>query len=170
MIILGIDPGETLIGFGVIEEKNTNLSLIDYGNITITSLHTTTAKKLLSLEKKLTILIKKYHPHVVVVEELFFVKNLKTGIRVAQARGVILVTCERNRIPVAEFTPLQIKQAVTGYGKADKKQVQRMIGIILHTEKNFSQDDAADAIAAAICGSNTTLYRHHTPKSYPINS
>lgn len=158
MIILGIDPGETLIGFGIIQKEGSQLSLVEHGCIRIPSLvGQSIAKKLLILEKEISCIIQKHRPDVAAVEELFFTKNIKTGIRVAQARGVILLTCERNGVRVIECTPLQVKQGVTGYGKADKKQVQKMIKLILNLKEFVSQDDTADAIAAAIYASNNML-------------
>ncbi len=157
MIILGIDPGETLVGFGVIRKDGSRLTLMDHGCIRIPSVRRTAAQKLFLLEKKVSFIIQKHRPDIAVVEELFFTKNMKTGIRVAQARGVILFACEKNGVRIIECTPLQVKQGVTGYGKADKKQVQKMIKLILNQKELISQDDTADAVAAAIYASNTML-------------
>lgn len=158
MIILGIDPGETLVGFGVIRKEGSRLSLMEHGCIRIPSLaRQSTAHKLLALEKEIICIIQKHRPDIAAVEELFFTKNMKTGIRVAQARGIILAACEKNGVRVMECTPLQVKQGVTGYGKADKKQVQRMVKMILNLKEFISQDDTADAIAAAIYASSNLL-------------
>lgn len=151
MIIMGIDPGDTLIGFGVIKKTGSSIALVEYGCLSIPSAGKTTAQKLHELEKKLGEVLSAHAPAVIGIEDIFFFKNLKTAIKVAQARGVILATCERHNVAVLEFTPLQIKQAVTGYGRAEKKQVQKMVRAILGVKTPFAQDDAADALAAAIC-------------------
>lgn len=151
MIIMGIDPGDTLIGFGVIKKSGSRAELVAQGCISIPSSGKTTSQKLHELEKKLGEVLSAHSPEVVGIEDIFFFKNLKTAIKVAQARGVILATCERHNVAVLEFTPLQIKQAVTGYGRAEKKQVQKMVRAILGVKIPFTQDDAADALAAAIC-------------------
>lgn len=152
MIILGIDPGETLIGFGVIKKTGQKLSLVDCGCIKIAA--SRTPAKLNELETKLSAIIKKHRPVLAGVEGIFFFKNLKTAIKVAQARGVILAVCERSGVEIFEPTPLQVKQAVAAYGRADKKQVQKMIMLILGLTKPITQDDAADAVAAAICAAH----------------
>ncbi len=153
-IILGIDPGIADTGFGVIENNNRGgFKCITYGSIK--------TKAGLKLERRLELLyleldsiIKKYKPKLVSVEELFFCNNAKTALIVGQARGVIMLTAQLNKVPIVEYTPLQIKQAVSTYGKADKKQVQQMVKLILNLKEIPKPDDAADALAAAICGSN----------------
>jgi len=155
MIILGIDPGESRIGFGIVHKEGSSLRLVECGCISISSAGKSTAEKLHELEEGVASLIRTHHPSVASVEEIFFSKNIKTGIRVAQGRGVILAVCARFGVRVREFTPLQIKQAVTGFGKAEKKQVQKMVGVILGLEEPLTQDDAADAVAAAICASQS---------------
>ncbi|MEK7488121.1 MAG: crossover junction endodeoxyribonuclease RuvC [Patescibacteria group bacterium] len=159
MIIMGIDPGDTLIGFGVIKKEGSRLALVAHGCISVPTAEKTTSQKLYELEKKLGEVLSAYTPDVVGIEDIFFFKNLKTAVRVAQARGVILATCERHGISVLEFTPLQIKQAVTGYGRAEKKQVQKMVQAILGVPTPFTQDDAADALAAAICTHSSMLLK-----------
>lgn len=161
MIILGIDPGDTLIGYGVVEEKRGVLRLIDSGCIAISSKNKTAPQKLVELEEKLGAIVGRHRPAHAGVEELFFFKNAKTAIRVAQARGVILATLQKNGVSVIECTPLQIKQAVTGYGRAEKKQVQRMLSLILNLEKPIKQDDAADAVAAALCAHALSKTAHY---------
>lgn len=153
MIILGIDPGTATTGYGVIEKTN-QLKMIDYGYIG-TEPQYSTGERLVELEKQLTKIIKKYQPEQIAVEEIFFCKNLKTAVKVSQARGVILATATRMKIPIAEYTPLQIKQAVTSYGKADKQQVQQMTKLILNLKEIPKPDDAADALAASICCANS---------------
>ncbi len=149
MIILGIDPGTAKIGFGVIN-KTRELKLIEYGCIQ-TPKNLKDSQRLIKLHEQLQKIIKKHKPDMVAVEDLFFFKNLKTAISVSQARGVILLTAAKLKVPISEYTPLQIKQAVTGYGRAEKKQVQKMVKMILNLKKIPKPDDAADALAAAIC-------------------
>jgi len=155
MIIIGIDPGTATTGFGVIKKtKNDKLELIEYGCIT-TEKNLNSAKRLEKLYKEITSLIKKYKPDIVAVEDIFFFKNLKTAIKVSQARGVILLSIIKNKAKLLEFTPLQIKQAVACYGRADKNQVQQMVKTLLNLKKIPKPDDAADALAIAICAANT---------------
>ena len=153
MIIMGIDPGDTLIGFGVLSKNSAGLSLVDHGCLKTGPGNA--PEKLASLETQLEAVLARHKPDIVGIEELFFFKNAKTVIRVAQARGAILALCVRKNIRVLEFTPLQIKQAVTGYGRAEKKQVQRMLERIFQLKKPLKQDDAADALAAAWCAAQS---------------
>jgi len=152
MTILGIDPGTAIIGYGLIEkeEKGQKLKAIKYGCIK-TSSDFATAERLKVLNKELDSLIKKYRPNIVAVEDIFFFKNLKTAIKVSQARGVILLTIANMNLPIAEYTPLQIKQAVACYGRAEKNQVQQMVRHLLGLKEIPKPDDAADALAVAIC-------------------
>ncbi|MBI5913164.1 crossover junction endodeoxyribonuclease RuvC [Candidatus Azambacteria bacterium] len=159
MIIMGIDPGDTLIGFGVIKKTGSSIALVAHGCIAVPSAGKTTPQKLHELEKKLGEILSLHAPDVIGIEDIFFFKNLKTAIKVAQARGVILATCERHHVAVLEFTPLQIKQAVTGYGRAEKKQVQKMVQAILGIKSPLTQDDAADALAAAICTHSSMILK-----------
>jgi crossover junction endodeoxyribonuclease RuvC len=152
MILLGIDPGTATTGYGVIEEEKGKVKVIDYGCI-LTKANTDLADRLEKIEKELTELIKKYQPFEVAVEELFFTNNAKTAIAVGQARGVILLTAKKCHCVIAEYTPLQVKNAVCGYGGADKKQVQRMVQMLLKLDEIPKPDDAADALAIAICHS-----------------
>jgi crossover junction endodeoxyribonuclease RuvC len=151
MIILGIDPGTTRIGFGVIRSEGNSLECLDYGIIDNTKVDH--HHGLIDTEKSIESLIRKYSPERACVERLFFTKNQKTAIQVSEFRGVILLVLARHGIPVIEFTPLQIKQYITGYGGAQKSQMQRMVGTLLKVKKMIKPDDAADALAAAICGS-----------------
>jgi len=151
MIIFGIDPGTAITGFGVLNKQGKNkLEIIDYGCIK-TSNDFSTAERLKILEKELSLIIKKHKPEVVAIEDIFFFKNLKTAIKVSQARGVILLTAAKTKCKIYEYTPLQVKQAVTCYGRADKKQVQEMVKTILNLKQIPKPDDAADALATAIC-------------------
>jgi crossover junction endodeoxyribonuclease RuvC len=149
MIVLGIDPGTAIIGYGIIDSGK-KLELIDYGCIK-TSADMSTAERLEKLHKELEVIIKKYKPEIAAIEDIFFFKNLKTAIKVSQARGVILLTVAQNNVPVAEYTPLQIKQAVACYGRAEKAQVQKMVKALLGLKEIPKPDDAADALAVAIC-------------------
>ena len=149
MVILGIDPGTATTGYGLIK-KNKKLSAVIYGCIK-TSADLSTGERLNKLHKELNSLIKKYKPDIVAVEDIFFFKNLKTAIKVSQARGVILLTIAKLKIPIFECTPLQVKQAVACYGRAEKIQVQKMVKTLLNLKETPKPDDAADALAVAIC-------------------
>ncbi|MEA3398285.1 MAG: crossover junction endodeoxyribonuclease RuvC, partial [Patescibacteria group bacterium] len=151
----GIDPGIADTGWGVIvEDKAGNLACLDYGSIK-TAAKTPLSDRLEILNKELDKIIKKYKPKLISVEELFFCKNVKTALIVGHARGVVLLTARQNKIELVEFTPLQIKQAVSTYGKADKMQVQKMVKLLLNLRELPKPDDAADALAAAICAANS---------------
>jgi len=155
MVILGIDPGTAITGYGVIEILGNKIKPIDYGCI-VTDKKSSAAERLLLLDKELSKIIKKYKPKRIAVEDIFFFKNLKTAIKVSQARGVILAAAARLKTAsIEEYTPLQIKQAVSGYGRADKKQVQKMVKAILNLKEIPKPDDAADGLAAAICCAHT---------------
>ena len=154
MIILGIDPGIAIVGYGIIEYKNNKFKVIDYGAI-FTPASISTTKRLEKIYKGIDILIKNYNIDEVGIEELFFNKNVKTAITVAQARGVILLACSHNDKPIYEYTPLQVKQGVVGYGRAKKLQVQQMVEIILNLKEIPKPDDAGDALAVALCLSQT---------------
>ncbi|OGZ36005.1 MAG: crossover junction endodeoxyribonuclease RuvC [Candidatus Portnoybacteria bacterium RIFCSPLOWO2_01_FULL_43_11] len=153
MTILGLDPGTAATGYGVIK-KQSELRAIDYGCIR-TSPQFSTAERLKETHQQIAKLIKKHKPDIIAIEDIFFFKNLKTAIKVSQARGVALLSASQAKIPIAEFTPLQIKQAVTSYGRADKAQVQKMVKILLGLKEIPKPDDAADALAVAICCANT---------------
>lgn len=156
-VILGIDPGLADTGFGVIKkEKNKELACLSYGTIK-TPAGEAMAERLAIINKKLNILIKKYKPDLFGVEQLFFCKNIKTALAVGQARGVIILSAAQNKIPLAEFTPLEVKQAVAAYGHAGKEQVQKMVKILLNLSEMPRPDDAADALAIAICAANSKL-------------
>jgi len=150
MIILGIDPGLAIVGWGVIESERGNVRPIAYGAIT-TPAHTDIEARLLMIQNDLETIINKYKPDEMAVEELFFNTNITTGIAVAEARGVILCTAHKLGVKISEYTPLQVKQAVVGYGKAEKHQVISMVTSILKLPKAPKPDDTADAVAIAIC-------------------
>ena len=150
MIILGIDPGFATVGWGVIKTERGNATVIDYGVIT-TPKEERLPTRLAMLETGIKKLIEKFNPDEIALEELFFNTNITTAINVAQARGVILLTCIKECGRLYEYTPLQIKQALTGYGRAEKHQVQIMVRDTLRLEAVPKPDDTADALAAAIC-------------------
>ena len=157
MIILGIDPGFARTGYGVIEEKNKNLRVLTYGCLSTPS-GLIFEKRLKKIHEGLNDLIKKYHPEVCAVEKIFFCKNTKTAIDVGQARGVVILTAAEKNLEIREFTPLQVKQSLTGYGKAEKQQVQKMVKLLLDLREIPRPDDAADALALAIVGSNKQVF------------
>lgn len=155
MIILGIDPGLAIVGWAVIESVRGNMRPIAYGAIT-TPAHTSVESRLLTIERDLTEVINKYKPEEMAIEELFFNTNRTTGITVAQARGVIICTAHKLGLKISEYTPLQVKSAVVGYGKAEKKQVIAMVTSILKLPSPPKPDDTADAVAIAICHGNSS--------------
>ena len=148
--ILGIDPGVAIVGFGLIETERGKQRLVQCGVIT-TPAHTQLSIRLNNIYMDLMELIKKFQPDAIAIEELFFNTNITTGIAVAQARGVILLACYQSGVQVFEYTPLQVKQAVVGYGRAEKKQVMDMVKRILNLQAVPRPDDAADAVAIALC-------------------
>lgn len=150
-IILGIDPGYGRVGYGVVEKATgKDWRALDWGCIE-TPAGGEFVDRIAEMHKQLLSLIKKYKPTRMAVEDLFFFKNVKTAIKVGQARGVILLTAVENKIPVDEFTPLQVKQAITGFGRAEKGQMQKMVAMILKIPGKIKSDDAADALAVALC-------------------
>ena len=149
MIILGIDPGVATIGFGVIRAERGKNTLLRYGVIT-TPPGIPLSSRLLQIDRDMEELIHTFQPDEMAVEELFFSKNITTGIAVAHGRGVILLAAAQAGLPIYEYTPMQVKQAVTGYGKAVKKQVQEMTRVLLHLPAIPKPDDTADALAMAI--------------------
>lgn len=155
MIILGIDPGTTRIGYGIIERDRNKISSLAYGVISHLGL---SKQDLISqVIKDLSSLISSFKPSLASIESLFFYKNQKTIISVSEMRGVILSVLCQNNIPFKEFTPLQIKQAVSSYGRADKNQVHSMVKLILGLKNDIKPDDAADGLAIAICCANTII-------------
>ena len=150
MRILGIDPGYGITGFGIIDAQRNSFKLLQYGAIT-TPPGTDFPLRLQMIYNDMTELLRVADPEAVAIEELFFGQNLNTGIGVAQSRGVILLAIQQARVPIYQYKPMQVKQAVGGYGNATKHQVQDMTKRILHLEKTPKPDDAADAIAIALC-------------------
>ena len=150
MIILGIDPGVAIVGWGVVEYSGSKFNTIAYGAIR-TPAGMDTEKRLAMIYRELGDIIKKYKPDAMAVEELFWNTNQKTGIAVSEARGVILLCAELLGVEIFEYTPLQVKQGVVGYGRADKKQVITMVSMLLGIKEKITPDDTADALAIAIC-------------------
>lgn len=153
MRILGIDPGYAIMGWGILDKTGNRFRVIDYGSIT-TDAGTPGPMRLSHLYAELTAIIAQYAPEEAAVEELFFNNNAKTVIMVGEARGVALLACVNGGLAISEYTPLQIKQALVGYGRADKEQVQAMVTAILGLSSVPKPDDTADALAAAICHGN----------------
>ncbi|MCX5776493.1 MAG: crossover junction endodeoxyribonuclease RuvC [Candidatus Firestonebacteria bacterium] len=157
MKILGIDPGIATTGYGLIENKGSNLCLVDYGCI-ITAPKIPVAERLNKIFNELSRLIKKQKPDEVAIEELFFAKNVKTAMMVSQARGVIVLSCMRSGMKtINEYTPLEVKMALVGYGRAEKHQVQKMVTTLLSLKEMPKPDDAADALAIAVCHFNSRV-------------
>jgi len=151
--VLGIDPGTAITGFSVLEKKGQGYEVITYGQIT-TDKKKSKNQRLLEIFQNISYLIEKYQPDEMAIEKLFFNKNITTAMSVSEARGVLIVSAMKNGLKVAEYTPLQVKQSVTGYGRASKKDVQHWIVNILNLEETPKPDDVADAIAIAICHIN----------------
>ena len=156
--VLGVDPGTAIVGWAILDEVGGQVSAIAYGHIT-TSPENSTAERLFEVVKDLEQIIEKYKPQEAAVEDLFFFKNVKTVMKVSQARGSILLTLERFCVNIFEYTPLQVKQALTGYGRAEKKQIQLMVKNILKLKDIPKPDDTADAIAIALCHLNSRKMR-----------
>ncbi len=150
MIVLGIDPGYAIVGCGVVEYKSNHFRVLEYGAIT-TEAHTPFNERIEKIFDEALALIRKYKPEAMAIEKLFFNTNQKTAIDVAQARGALVLAAQKCGVPIFEYTPLQVKQSVVGYGRAEKKQVQEMTRVMLNLEKIPKPDDAADALAMAIC-------------------
>ena len=155
MIILGIDPGYAIVGYGVIDYKNNHFTVIDYGAI-LTDAKTPFNERLEIIFDRLSTIIEEYKPEALSLEKLFYNNNAKTVIDVSQARGVIMLAAQKQGVRVFEYTPLQVKQSVVGYGRAEKKQVQEMTRRILALEKVPKPDDTADALAMAICHAHSS--------------
>ncbi len=158
MIILGLDPGLATMGYGVVEKlKNDGTEAVDFG-VVLTPKDESLPVRLAMLEEGVNKILSKYKPDEIAVEELFFSKNITTGIPVAHARGVMLLTCIKYCGRLYEYTPNQIKQSLTGYGKADKIQMQHVVTSLLHLQKIPRPDDAADALAVALCHAHTSRF------------
>jgi crossover junction endodeoxyribonuclease RuvC len=157
MIIFGIDPGLAISGYGVLNYIGNKFEVIDYGAV-LTDSHEEFPERLKKIYDRYCELFEKYKPEAVAIEELFYNKNVKTAIAIAQARGIHLLAAANKSIPLYEYTPLQIKQGIVGYGRAEKKQVQEMVKIILKLDSVPQPDDVADGLAAAICHAHSLKY------------
>ena len=166
MRILGIDPGVAIVGFGLIESERGSVRMLQYGAVT-TPAGLPLATRLVQIENDMTELIRQLKPDEIAIEELFFSKNITTGIAVAHGRGVILCTAERLGVPIYEYTPMQVKQSLTGYGKAVKKQMMEMVRLMLHLPTVPKPDDTADALAMAIthCNCSRSSLKDYLPRS-----
>jgi crossover junction endodeoxyribonuclease RuvC len=151
MIILGLDPGYATVGYGIIKKEGSKISAVAYGVIK-TKAKREFSGRLLEIAKGVDEIIKKYKPELICIEKLFFFKNQKTAIDVGQARGALVLKIAEHHLPISEFTPLEVKQALTGYGRARKRQMQEMVKILLKLKNIPKPDDAADALAIAYTG------------------
>lgn len=156
MLILGIDPGSTRTGYGLIKKSGGDLILVKAGLLKIFSKDKN--ERLVDLEKSFSLILNKYKADLAVLEKLYFVKNLKTGLEVAQSRGVLTLLIMKHKIPILEVTPLEIKKTVTGYGMSDKKAVAKIVSQILKIKNLGKIDDVTDALGAAIYGANYLNY------------
>jgi crossover junction endodeoxyribonuclease RuvC len=154
LVVLGIDPGYAIVGYGVLKHEGNRFTTLDYGRIT-TEAHTPFHLRLLTIHEELDALLGQYKPDCVAVEQLYVNTNTKTAISVAQGRGAILLSAAMRGAAIFEYTPLQVKMAVTGYGQADKTQIQYMVKMLLNLRGDLKSDDTADALAVAICHANT---------------
>lgn len=164
MIILGIDPGFAIVGFGILKSEPGKQSLQNCGAIT-TPAGLPLPARLLQIENDMAQLFDTFHPDAMAIEELFFTNNITTGIGVAEARGVILAAAERAGVPIYEYTPSEVKMAVTGYGKAEKRQVMDMVKRLLNLKAVPKPDDAADAVAIALCHARSFSSRLQDPNA-----
>ena len=161
MIALGVDPGTATTGYGIVKDSpDGRLKKICYGVIR-TDPKTPYSLRLKEIHEGITNLIRQYNPEAIAIEQLFFNKNIKTALTVAQSRGVIILTASLANLEVTEYTPLQVKEAVHGYGRADKTQIQQMVKVLLGLEEIPKPDDAADALAIAICHLNSYKMRKY---------
>ena len=151
MLILGLDPGISITGYGLVSQEKYQLHALDYG-VVRTAASESTARRLVKIHQEISSVIEQYRPDAVAVEKLFFNKNVRTAMSVGQARGVILLAAAQRDLPLLEYTPSAVKMAVTGHGSAPKHQVQSMVQSVLAMQDTPSPDDAADALAVAICG------------------
>lgn len=158
MIIMGIDPGFAISGYGIVKYEGNKFSVLAYGAVT-TKPSMDFSQRLLKLDKELGKLIEEYEPVSIAVEELFFNKNVKTAISAAHGRGVVLLAAAKSGSQVFEYTPLQVKQAVVGYGRASKAQIQQMVKVLLNLGETPKPDDVADALAVAICHAHSYRMR-----------
>lgn len=161
-LILGIDPGFAITGWGIIKKRRDTADLVSFGVIKTKAIESF-SQRLKTLSQELDKIIKKYQPDILAIEDLFFYNNAKTAIKVGEARGAIILTAVNNGLPVYNFTPLQVKQAVAAYGRAEKKQIQKMVKVLLKLKTLPQPDDAADALAIAYCCTQSLNSAHDQP-------
>ncbi|TBL81608.1 crossover junction endodeoxyribonuclease RuvC [Paenibacillus thalictri] len=159
MRILGIDPGYAIVGFGFIDKQGSKVVPVQYGSIQ-TEAHTDPALRLKTIYEAAVQLIDTYQPEAMAIEKLFFNRNVTTALAVGQARGVLMLAAVQKGLTISEYTPLQVKQAIVGYGKAEKRQVQEMVKMFLRLQAVPKPDDVADALAVAICHAHTATLQH----------
>lgn len=169
MIILGIDPGYAIVGYGIIEFKCGKYIPVDYGAV-LTRSEDDFCNRLKIIYDKISEIVQNYKPDVSAIEKLYFQNNHKTAIDVAQARGVTLLALRQNKVPIFEYTPLQVKMAITGYGKAQKNQIMLMTKKLLNLKEVPKPDDTADALAIAICHANSLGYHYVSRKCLPVST
>lgn len=158
MLVLGVDPGTALCGYGLVRTENDDPSLVAYGAVS-TPANSPLPLRLLRIYTELSALIREHRPDVAAVEKLFFAKNARTALTVGHARGVVLLVAAQANLPVFEYTPNEIKQAIVGYGRAEKHQMQQMVRMLLRLDHVPQPDDAADALAIALCHLQTAHLR-----------
>lgn len=162
MIVIGIDPGVAITGYGIIcQEQNGNIIAVDYGAIVTSQSGHNDSERLLLIYRRMNEILALHRPHTAAVEKLFFQKNTRTAMAVGQARGVALLALAQNKVQVYEYAPVEIKQALTGYGRADKRQMQEMVKLRLSLQEIPKPDDAADALAIAMCHLQSYRLRNH---------
>jgi crossover junction endodeoxyribonuclease RuvC len=164
MRVLGVDPGSIKSGYGIIEQRGAELLVVEYGVIRTTA-NAPLAQRLLQISDRLRALIAQFQPQLLALEDLFFAKNAQSALKLGHARGVILLTAAQAHLEIAEYTPLEVKQAVVGYGRADKMQVQQMVKVLLRLKELPTPDDAADALAIAICHHHSAKMREQIKKA-----
>ncbi len=164
MRVIGVDPGSIKSGYGIVDQREAELIALEYGVIR-TSSNAPLAQRLLQISARLQELIIEFRPQVIAVEDLFFAKNAQSALKLGHARGVILLTAAQAGLEIVEYTPLEVKQSVVGYGRADKVQVQQMVKVLLRLQEIPTPDDAADALAIAICHHHSAKMREQIAKS-----
>lgn len=164
MIALGFDPGTATTGYGIVESQGNKLIHVAHG-IIATSPDNHFAERLHQIHEEATALIQQYQPDAVAIEEIYFTKNITTGIAVSQARGVLALSAQQAGLPIGEYSPREMKSAVAGYGRADKKQIQEMVKILLNLEAAPKPDDAADALGLAICQIHAGAFKQKMDKA-----
>lgn len=167
MVILGLDPGLAIVGYAFIKKEGQKLTPLDYGSITTTP-DLSVPARIKRIYDHLGELMERFSPDVMAVEKLFFNRNVTTAFSVGQARGVLLLAAEQRGVPVVEYTPLQVKQAVVGYGQAEKRQVQEMVRLLLGLAERPKPDDVADALAVAICHAHSSQIYQRLKKGWPL--